>query len=616
MIVTGSSRQSQQFLKNLDAQKLADLAADLLALRGHHGIKVVDGPGDGCRDIHSVDTAGHKFLTQSKFRGDEPKAASSREIGELPLGMVKLGYSKGLFVTNARISPQSKREFLNDYPELSLDFLEGSEIASIVLGNLILRAIWFDGVSIDRVSYVVVIPVLVRDLAKDRPLSLFPTVSESFQDRLVSIGQREVQLHLRQGIQSIGDFEPYRPPERRTIGEGWMPTVRSAEAVLSGVVPFDQLGSLRNLIAQQLFEHLAPRQVDHLAMRFAQPYLIPLSGDSPGARLQLDLSPITYVQHDGVTAMELDWLLPSADSGWHPPRRLEALSADWVRWHNADLDACLDLRVLSVPSRTLRGSIEEERAFLRKWWEQSTFALLPTSVIAEMKVHDLPAPSEVLEWYNDEHLCCWLHGNLSPGFRSMLIEAEDHRPDFRSPFEVDPDEARQFFIELTKRIERLGGTLIPPSRARHMIALRRSDPFPDTELIEYRSVNLLTHELPSPIEPSSRSTTLTFCWLLDQGRQVEIAPRLKETLDQIFTSSTDLRFSVRIDSESAYGAFFVVDIEPLTGLGMEKTDRALECLKETALPVVRQMEEALTKHFPNNKRATGEYWIYRIGVLL
>jgi len=59
------------------------------------------------------------------------------------MAMTKLGYRTGLFVTNSRISPQAKREYLNDYPNFRLDFLEGETLAKEVLSNGMLTALWY-----------------------------------------------------------------------------------------------------------------------------------------------------------------------------------------------------------------------------------------------------------------------------------------------------------------------------------------------------------------------------------------------------------------------------------------------------------------------------------------
>ena len=174
MPISGPSDNNTELLTKLNPTKIVDLVADILFRRGHQQIKIVDGPGDGCRDIHSLTRKGEKHLTQCKHHDDTEKTVTSKETGELPLGLIKFGYKSGLFVTNAGISPQAKREYLDNYPTLELEFIEGSELAPLVLNDTLLRALWWDGDSVDQVSHVVQMSAVGRDIIKDRPIALDP----------------------------------------------------------------------------------------------------------------------------------------------------------------------------------------------------------------------------------------------------------------------------------------------------------------------------------------------------------------------------------------------------------------------------------------------------------
>jgi hypothetical protein len=98
----------------LTPKLLVRLARDLLVARAHQQVRQTDGPGDGGRDVHSLTGAGEKHLAQCKHHDDPSHACSSDEVSELPMAMVKFGVQHGLFLTDARISPQAKREYLND----------------------------------------------------------------------------------------------------------------------------------------------------------------------------------------------------------------------------------------------------------------------------------------------------------------------------------------------------------------------------------------------------------------------------------------------------------------------------------------------------------------------
>src|SRR5690242_4004276 len=110
---------------NLDPKRLVRLTADILWVMGHSGIRIADGPGDGGRDVHAVARDGIPVLAQCKFHRNSVKSCSSTEVSELPMALVKLGYKRGIFVTNAGLSPQAVREYLDNYPDLELRFIDG-----------------------------------------------------------------------------------------------------------------------------------------------------------------------------------------------------------------------------------------------------------------------------------------------------------------------------------------------------------------------------------------------------------------------------------------------------------------------------------------------------------
>src|SRR2546425_851294 len=142
-MVTYSDELRESLTRALSASALVQLTADLLQAKHHSNIRVMEGPGDGGRDIHSIDAESRPHLTQCKYHLDSSHTCSSRELSELPMAMTKLGYNRGLFVTSAKISPQAKREYLNDYPDIILDFLDGGELAKEVLANGMLTALWW-----------------------------------------------------------------------------------------------------------------------------------------------------------------------------------------------------------------------------------------------------------------------------------------------------------------------------------------------------------------------------------------------------------------------------------------------------------------------------------------
>lgn len=210
-------------LASLNPQALLRLANDLLFVRGHRSIRLTDGPGDGGRDIHSTLDRGDVHLTQSKWHKDIDQACSSDELSELPMAMTKFGYRRGLFVTNARISPQGKREYLDSYPGLALEFLDGETLAQEVLNNGLLRAVWLSNGRIERIDSAVFIPFIVRKHDRDVPVvprRYFRTPDPTELLRYVKQNHPRLDFDIRSARSTAESFPHYRPPEWPSVEEG------------------------------------------------------------------------------------------------------------------------------------------------------------------------------------------------------------------------------------------------------------------------------------------------------------------------------------------------------------------------------------------------------------
>jgi restriction endonuclease len=203
----------------LSPELLVRLGRDLLVCRKHRAVRQTDGPGDGGRDLHSIAPDRRPHLTQCKHHDDPKAACGSRELAELPMALVKFGVPQGLFITDARISPQAKREFLGDYPNLALEFLDREELVGEILASAVLRALWFDGAKLGLVNARTIFPFLVRRHDGDRPL--LPLRHGALRERVFEAVREEARTRglsaeLREGSSERGPFERYRLPRRLT----------------------------------------------------------------------------------------------------------------------------------------------------------------------------------------------------------------------------------------------------------------------------------------------------------------------------------------------------------------------------------------------------------------
>ena len=616
--ILGPSVDAQSFLKNLDETKLVDLCSDMLSQHGHYGIRITDGPGDGQRDIHSIDPDGYKYLTQSKYHGNTGLAVSAKELAEVVMGMVRYDYKRGCFITNARISPQAKRDCLNDFPGLAIDFLDGLQLVKVVLGDLVLKAIWFDGTELERVSYALVIPVLARDLELDRPIRLLPPSQESVNGGTIQHENSQVQWKLSRNSGITTAFEPYRAPRIRTVSE-FGTSILTTEVVLTGVIHLADIDGLVSTLVRVIFSHienLFPRRWNHMAVRLGQVFLAPLGGEQSGSRLALEeYQPITMVKHEDLIEHELAWIMPSLESGWVPPKIFSTSVSDWVRWYHLGADICIDLTLLSPPSDFSRGLMSEEREYRQKWFDESLFMLVP-NIHVSWEGLDIPEPTFSYAWYEDTNLHIWRHPNLNGPLRRSLIEPDELPEDYDdfSLLSVDVKLVQEEFNVIKEKLQAVGGSGIQPHKARYMVALVDRDPIPTMEITEYRTVDLLRDPeiVPSPIDPRYRRLEFYVCWILDPSpKESDLTITPEEILIQAWMQNAVSGFKVVAEvDKDRYGTitYLLMDLRYEISLEMRDIDMVLDGIMEVLMPVLDRIETILKEHFAGVQRATRRYW--------
>ena len=172
----GKPKDKLKYLESIDQYDFPYLIADILSsYYNHHNVRVVDGTGDGKRDIFSVNSKGEKIITQCKYHYDMSKTSGTRQTDEIVIALNKYKSNIGFFCTSGKLTPQSKREYLDNYPDFELNWLEGHEIVDIVLEDTILRKVWFENEKIHLTNSNVSIPFIFRKLPED--ISLQPEIN-------------------------------------------------------------------------------------------------------------------------------------------------------------------------------------------------------------------------------------------------------------------------------------------------------------------------------------------------------------------------------------------------------------------------------------------------------
>lgn len=238
------SKEKKNYLSKLNPDSFLNLSANILKIKGHTNIRIMDGPSDGQRDIHSVDSDGEKCLTQVKFHYKPFHSVSSKEFGEVVIGMIKFRYKKGIFITSGKMSALAKRDALEHFSEkdnYSIEYLEGQDIIDEIFNSIILKSIWYNKNSIDRVSYSLVVPTIARDLISDKPVRIIPRYTFFQYDGLeIQTGRTVVQAHFEISLMNSSVFGEYRLPQIRAAG-GWFCMALFTSYLLVFVVPFPRL---------------------------------------------------------------------------------------------------------------------------------------------------------------------------------------------------------------------------------------------------------------------------------------------------------------------------------------------------------------------------------------
>lgn len=608
--------KTQEFLLKLDEHLLIDLCTDILAIEGHREIRIMDGPGDGQRDIHSKDIDGNPFLIQSKYHVDLTRSVSAKEIGEVALGMVRLGYKHGIFVTNSiNISPQAKRDCLNAYPGFSVDYWDGKEIINKVLNNLVLKGIWYDGYSIDKVSYIIAVPFILRDLVTDKPVQLLPKSTKTLAGTKFTIGRSEIQIKYQRSRTNYSVFGSYRLPKRKTYGEMGSSNLYATEALLTGVIHLDDLDLIIESVKNAILSTLTNEDTlsKHLAVVLGIPSLTPFGGELSGARLEFsEIKPKTYVFHENFEEKEIDWLKPSQKSTeWVLPTRISTLQSDWFRWYNPENDLCLDIYIICPPSEDDRWQFVEQQEFIKKWWEKSLFLLLPKEIFDNLKKLEIDYPTQVLDWDNSLLLCYWLHPIMNLPFMQLSFEPEYESFDSQVS-EQDNLEIDNKFEDIKKRLDPFGSVVIEPAKARHMIAIKENDPYPEINNVVYQGkhIGYFPEMIPMPILPSSREFHFSVCWKIQTDKKTDMGLEniLNELINSLLDDFSENIIRLEFDDDTLKNDLYIIceiKINPINPF--QNTEKALKEITPRAVGLVEKIETALSKTIDFN-RATREYW--------
>lgn len=603
---TGPHENLAAFLSSLNERTLPQLVADYLVLEGHKKVTVMDGPGDGGRDVHSVKD-GQKFLAQCKYHADGSATASSRELSELPMAMIKFGIQSGLFVTTGKISPQAKREYIGEYPSLRLSFLDGPTLANTVFSNPILRALWIDGMSAVHVNRAASFVVIARDMVENRPILLPGSAdyANTIRDACERLGL-ELTLTAKT-MCSPGCIPRYAPPARRTISE-FGNHINGLGVLVRGSNALREIEHVTQIALHAVATVLAREK--HVAVRATTPTLVPLDGPHAGTSIQIEAGTPPTLRSGPSLEVEDEYDFLAPDEQWCSPVRISGATAHNVGWYHSRIDAVLEITFAHRMDEETRSREDINDEQKERLCGESLFALVPSDAIAlSPSSGGPPAPPSIkAPWPDGRTLVAWLHPFLVGPFSSFDIE-----PDVPPPDDFDP-----FFPEVTKiaffsTIQSTmawckslpNSEIVSPGRAISMFAVVGYHLVPRSPFMAYRAVDFLRGNLPSPLSLERRMLVFIVCWWIPlQGR----SPAEALDVAKAVTLLAEATWCIDDEIERKQGTYLVCRFSGPKG----RPECSTRSVVGFAMPSIQQqidrIEAALTAAGVLFARSTGRYW--------
>lgn len=598
MSYIGSGRNLAALVGSLTPEALPRLVRDILASLGHKGISITDGPGDGCRDIHSTTADNERMLSQCKCHRDIEQTVTSKEVAELAMGLVKFGYKRGLFVTTSRISPQAKRELLDSYPGLRLEFLDGEELLAKVLDDVALAGLWFDGERLVLVNSAVSIPVIVRRHKGDLPIPLPHSIRPA--EGLLCIagvnGSIDVKFDAREPVTR---FESYRAPTYVSMVEGMLVELVCAELVVRGSQSLNEISSAMRSIGQWLAVCVA-RDEQQFSVRLGRPALTPLGGATAGARINLEIEPVTFVGAAGVVTDEMTWLMPSGSSEWTEKSRARVSQMNAVRLYNAHLDACLAFELTTPADYRNRGMLLNKSKLKKRGWERSLFVMHDAKL--DISQIGTDPPDEKLDWSPELRMYAWFHRSLQGGWRIEPMRHQQLAAVAEQMREEDVTEAERLAAIQLAQLN-AGGKKVHPRIARHMVGLLKWDPLHSSDRMTVTIADLISGAgVPSPVDPESREFRATMCWKVDRVLDDESLVRIAQVNAQCHVLEV---WSEQLRNGDCYAILHFDDFGALSPSA--STDAHLCHISGALSSTAINVDEYLAQY--GGRRATADYWM-------
>ncbi|MCU0422801.1 MAG: restriction endonuclease [Bacteroidia bacterium] len=597
----GKLKDKLKYLEGINELDFPYLIADILVLHFNHGnVKVVDGTGDGKRDVFSINPRGEKVVTQCKFHYDFNKTSGTNETDEIVIALNKFNCSNGFFCTSGKLSPQSKREYLDNYPDFNLGWLEGHEIVDIVLDSAILRKIWFEGEKIHLLKNSISLPFIIRKLPEDVEVPLKKPIDFKLDEGT------EIEIKER-SLFKPNQFRPFNNLNIRNSGS-YFGSVFAFEIVLTGNVYFNSIDRLKTEVLKVLSNDITEiSESSYVAVRFGIPHF-PENKDLyrkyKVEKFNFPVNSETFILKNGEIIEEYDFLIDLNSTNWKRPGRIHMSQLSDFCFYNKIHDLAFYIYYTCVAQEDLHPHVTRHIEVDKIFWKKSLFLLGEAGIKKHFENYP---PDKIYSFGPNAELACWMHP------RPIMFSADIslfEKSLFHEEFEIEKKKILEFAN--SHNMECIGW-----EKASKIAALNDEDPFPNNPETSYRIVDILEefHTIPSPIKPEKREFIFECVWKISDLDDKSFEIRIDKFSNRINDFEIIEKLNFTIDYETRGMIYLRVTYTPEFDV-YRSTAENLNNLTEEVNEVFNGVEHELLENFPETERATNFYWLTELGVFL
>ncbi|MTI48074.1 MAG: restriction endonuclease [Firmicutes bacterium] len=608
----GKSSEKLEHFNSIDEKEFVDLVADILyvCLR-HRNVKIMDGPGDGTRDIYSIDRKGNECITQCKYHKDYNKSVSSPETNQLIIGLNKFGYSKGIFATNARISPQAKRESKDNFKNFDLEYFDGTELNDYLKSNPLLSIVWLEGVSISHGIDIISVPVLIRDYHSNVAINDIDIDIESYDFKV----DEDIRVNVSKEFVSLERFEPYELPENRSFREGWNSSAITLKFDFIGKVKLHLIDKYIDWIKKYIYECVKNGDFNiNTCLRFGVPTVE--YGNERWERKAVvlpiyDAFSVIMDSNNSKYKSEVAWHSINLEN-WKRPARISMSQLSFFRLYNYNFDLCLRVEYIGGISPKDKLKFKERETYRRIMWENSIFILGEKRELEKLVGRIKVSIDYSFNIFNNLYLYYWAHPECG----------------LRPSIEGDIEEYKQRvlstnFLEFKTTVEKFTKNenveFLSSERALHLTRSTGFDPLISSKQCHYRTVDYLDFldSIPSPLLSGNRVFTYetVYAYEYDYSSRTEVEELLSDSIELISNIDQKVDLEFIIDEDYRSGFYLIIEFRLDYDNSLSNEEIVLEHEKQLE-NYLEKISKIISSSHDMVRKYTNQYWLNEYGVFL